>query len=327
LTDVERDSNPPDGAWPGGVGFGNARRSRWSGATGRSAPSGPAPSAPEAPRSTRGGSPPGGPQRPPRSPRPPRVRPHWLGPLDRQSASAGGPAPAPSDCGTSAVALTTSSERTTATGLQAETPASFPREPTSPLRPYSSASVSLRSLPVAPLRTWPPPFGPGQARRSTLPLPRLSPRFLTTTRALTSRCASTSRFGLCLIASSTPPALRPHPGGMNTFSEDATRSPQVRRSSVPPCRPHTPLSRSALRRYFLRRKAASSDQRAHGRPVRHGFPPGGERENDRRGRASENEEGFFVSSRDSAMREKGALNEAARRRMPRPPAMGNDRPR
>jgi hypothetical protein len=38
--------------------------------------------------------------------------------------------------------------------------------------------------------------------------------------------------------------------------------------SVPPA--HT-MSRSALRRYFLRRKAASSDQRAHGRPVRHGF--------------------------------------------------------
>jgi len=29
--------------------------------------------------------------------------------------------------------------------------------------------------------------------------------------------------------------------------------------------------------------------------------------------APENEEGFFASSRDSAMREKGALNEAARR--------------
>jgi len=43
--------------------------------------------------------------------------------------------------------------------------------------------------------------------------------------------------------------------------------------------------------------------------------------------ASENEEGFFVSSCDSAMREKGALNEAARRRLPRPPAMGNDRSR
>jgi hypothetical protein len=39
---------------------------------------------------------------------------------------------------------------------------------------------------------------------------------------------------------------------------------------------------------------------------------------------TENEEGFFVSSRDSAMREKGALNEAARRRPPGPPTMGID---
>jgi hypothetical protein len=39
---------------------------------------------------------------------------------------------------------------------------------------------------------------------------------------------------------------------------------------------------------------------------------------------STNEEGFFVSSRDSAMREKGALNEAARRRPPGPPTMGID---
>ena len=43
--------------------------------------------------------------------------------------------------------------------------------------------------------------------------------------------------------------------------------------------------------------------------------------------ASDNEEGFFVSSRDSAMREKGALNEAARRRLPWTRAMGNDRSR
>ena len=41
----------------------------------------------------------------------------------------------------------------------------------------------------------------------------------------------------------------------------------------------------------------------------------------------DNEEGFFVSSRDSAMREKGALNEAACRQLPRTPAMGNDRAR
>ena len=93
---------------------------------------------------------------------------------------------------------------------------------------------------------WPPvaspqaPFGPSGAPRSPARVPRLSPRFLTTMEALTSRCASTQPFGLCLIARSTPPALRPHPSGMNTVVEDATRSPQVRRSSVPPCRPHTP---------------------------------------------------------------------------------------
>ncbi len=44
-------------------------------------------------------------------------------------------------------------------------------------------------------------------------------------------------------------------------------------------------------------------------------------------RTAENEEGFFVSSRDSAMREKGALNETARRRPPLAPAMGIDRGR
>src|SRR5262245_52734865 len=93
---------------------------------------------------------------------------------------------------------------------------------------------------------WPPvaspqaPCGPSGAPRSPARVPRLSPRFLTTMEALTSRCASTQPFGLCLIARSTPPALRPRPGGMNTLCEDATRSPQVRRSSVPPCRPHTP---------------------------------------------------------------------------------------
>src|SRR6266508_1859646 len=75
----------------------------------------------------------------------------------------------------------------------------------------------------------------------------------------------------CLIAPPTPPALRPHAGGMNTLIEDATRSPQVRRSSVPPCRPHTPCVSSTLHRYLLRPKAAGSDQRAHGRPVRRGF--------------------------------------------------------
>ena len=46
-----------------------------------------------------------------------------------------------------------------------------------------------------------------------------------------------------------------------------------------------------------------------------GSCPGGPPAAARARRVRENEEGFFVSSRDSAMREKGALNEAARREM------------
>jgi hypothetical protein len=124
--------------------------------------------------------------------------------------------------------------------LQVQGPASFPQERATPLRP-----TQPRPHPLAPSR-WPPvapreaPFGPSRAPRSPARVPRLSPRFITTMKALTSRCASTQPFGLCLIARSTPPALRPHPGGMNTVFEDATRSPQVRRPSVPPCCPHTP---------------------------------------------------------------------------------------
>ena len=129
---------------------------------------------------------------------------------------------------------------TTRAVLRTQGPASFPQELARHLRP-----TQPRLHPLAPSR-WPPfaspetPFSLSRAPRSPAQVPRLSPRFLTTTKALTSRCASPQPFGLCLIARSTPPALRPPPGGMNTFSEDATRSPQVRRPSVPPCRPHTP---------------------------------------------------------------------------------------
>jgi len=129
---------------------------------------------------------------------------------------------------------------TTATGLQAEQPASFPQELPRPFGPTHSHPPLFAPFLWPPFAPLPKPFGRTSARRSTTPVPRLSPRFVATTKALTSRCASTSRFGLCLIASSTPLALRPPPGGMNTVIEDATRSPQVRRSSVPPCRPHTP---------------------------------------------------------------------------------------
>jgi hypothetical protein len=62
-----------------------------------------------------------------------------------------------------------------------------------------------------------------------------------------------------LIAQPIPPALRPH-RGMNTISGNATRSPQVKRSSVPPCRPHTPClgARSAGISFALRLQARIS---------------------------------------------------------------------
>ena len=72
---------------------------------------------------------------------------------------------------------------------------------------------------------------------------------------------------------------------------------------------------------LLRQLDPDKHPSAFDRIVAYDAPPEGT------GETAENEEGFFVSSRDSAMREKGALNEAARRRMPRSPAMGNDRPR
>jgi hypothetical protein len=74
------------------------------------------------------------------------------------------------------------------------------------------------------------------------PVTPLSRRFLTTIKALTSRRASLRPFGLCLIASLIPPALRPC--GMNTLIGNTTRSPQVRRFSFSPCRPHTPCLRA-----------------------------------------------------------------------------------
>src|SRR5688572_20388005 len=119
---------------------------------------------------------------------------------------------------------------------------------------------------------WPPfapreiPFGSSLALRSTAQVTPLSRRLLTTTKALTSRRASLRPFGLCLIASLIPPALRPC--AMNTIHRNATRSPQLRRFSFPPCRPHTPCLKARLRKYFFRLKAAGSVKRAHGRPVR-----------------------------------------------------------
>lgn len=111
---------------------------------------------------------------------------------------------------------------------------------------------------------WPPfapreiPFGSSLALRSTAQLTPLSRRLLTTTKALTSRRASLRPFGLCLIALLIPPALRPC--GMNTIDRNATRSPQVRCFSFPPCRPHTPClkARCASISFALRLQAQLS---------------------------------------------------------------------
>jgi hypothetical protein len=110
------------------------------------------------------------------------------------------------------------------------------------------------------------PFGPSLARRSTAQVTPLSRRLLTTTEALTSRRASLRPFGLCLIALLIPPALRPC--GMNTINSNATRSPQVRRFSFPPCRPHTPCLKARCASISFALKAAGSVKRARGRPVR-----------------------------------------------------------
>jgi hypothetical protein len=158
-----------------------------------------------------------------------------------------------------------------AAALQAEVPASFPQEPTSPPRPYSSASVSLRSLPVAFLHATAEAFRPHQcpalydAGPAALPAvrhyyegPDLSLRVDEPFRTLPYRLVYPS-------GSSAPSRRHEHPlRGRNEISPGQT----LLCPSVPSA--HT-MSRSALRRYFLRRKAASSDQRAHGRPVRHGF--------------------------------------------------------
>lgn len=111
-------------------------------------------------------------------------------------------------------------------------------ELTSSFKPYSSVCASL-----AP-SLWPRfapreiPFGSSLALCSGAQVAPLSRRFLTTTKALTSRRASLRPFGLCLIAWLIPPALRPC--GMNTIVGNTTRSPQVKRLSFSPCRPHTP---------------------------------------------------------------------------------------
>lgn len=119
---------------------------------------------------------------------------------------------------------------------------------------------------------WPPfapreiPFGTSLALRSKAQVTPLSRRLLTTTKALTSRRASPRPFGLCLIASLIPPALRPLRHEHHLQERDEISPGQTLLFlSVPPA--HT-LSQSTLRKYFFRLKAAGSVKRAHGRPVR-----------------------------------------------------------
>jgi len=112
----------------------------------------------------------------------------------------------------------------------------------------SSLSPTHRLLLLFAPSLWPlfapreTPFGSSLAPRSGAQVTPLSRRFLTTTEALTSRRASLRPFGLRLIASLIPPALRPC--GMNTIAGNTTRSPQVRRLSFSPCRPQSPCLRA-----------------------------------------------------------------------------------
>jgi hypothetical protein len=155
--------------------------------------------------------------------------------------------------------------------LQAQGPASFPQERAAPPPPYSTAPASPRSLSVAPRRitkgafrplSCPTLAGAGPAALAAghryYEGPDLSLRVDPAFRTLPYSSVYPS-------GSSAPPRRHEHRHrGRNEISPGQT----FLCPSVPPA--HT-MSRSALRRYFLRRKAASSDQRAHGRPVRHGF--------------------------------------------------------
>jgi hypothetical protein len=155
--------------------------------------------------------------------------------------------------------------------LQAQGPASFPQEHATPPPPYSTASASPRSLSVAPRRTTKGAFRP-------LSCPSLSgagPAAL----AAVHRYHEGPDFSLRVDpAFRTLPYSSVYPSGSSAPSRRHEHRLRGRNEISPGQTPLCPsvlpahtLSRSALRRYFLRRKAASSDQRAHGRPVRHGF--------------------------------------------------------
>ena len=138
--------------------------------------------------------------------------------------------------------------------------------------PRLRLSTQHRVAPALPL-LW-TPFAPWTSAFADTHAPRCyhAGRAALTTRH---RYYEAPDFSLCtdralrhrLIAQPSPPALRPRPRHEHLHRERNEISPgqTLLCPSVPPA--HT-LSRSTLRRYFLRLKAASSDQRAHGRPVR-----------------------------------------------------------
>jgi hypothetical protein len=160
---------------------------------------------------------------------------------------------------------------TTMAALQAQGPASFPQERATPPPPYSTASASPRSLSVAPRRTT-----RGALRPLSCPtLAGAGPAALTAVH----RYHEGPDFSLRVNpAFRTLPYSSVYPSGSSAPSQRHEHRRRGRNEISPGQTPLCPsvlpahtLSRNALRRYFLRRKAASSDQRARGRPVRHGF--------------------------------------------------------
>ena len=154
--------------------------------------------------------------------------------------------------------------------LQTQGPASFPQEPATPPPSYSTASASPRSLSVAPRRTTrgafrplscPTLVGAGPAALTAVHHYHEGPDF---SLRIDPAFRTLPYSSIYLSGSSAPSRRHEHPlRGRNEISPGQT----FLCPSVPSA--HT-VSVSTLRRYFLHRKAAGSDQRARGRPVRHG---------------------------------------------------------
>ena len=147
----------------------------------------------------------------------------------------------------------------------------FPAGTCPPPPPYSTPAASPRSLSVAPLRitrdafqplSCPTLAGAGPAALPAVPHYYEGPDF----SLRVAPAFRTLPYSSGYPSGSSAPSRRPeHPlRGRNEISPGQT-------FLCPPVPSAHTVSQSALRRYFLRRKAAGSDQRARGRPVRHGF--------------------------------------------------------